>query len=491
MSTIWTPEGLEGIKPKYKAVVAMIREGIAMGRLSVGEKLPPVRDLAWDLKITPGTVARAYTVLTDSGVLRAEVGRGTFVADSSESLGADLTEPSLNLIEVDPIRHNSGGDMHSVNLFSPHLPNGGQAELIRRLLGEVANDPPSGIMHYPSRRTARAARQAMAQWLQGAPIGRIDADDIVLSMGGQSAILLVFQTILRGRRPTVFVEDLAYPGFRRAADLLRADIVAIQCDKHGIVPEALAAAAAQHPEAQVLCTSPEVHSPTCGFTPMARRHALVDVCRKADLQILEDDCYRMGRAEGEGYRQLAPERGWYVTSLSKSLTPALRVGCAIGPKGMSAALQRSAENGFFGLPTPIIDLTAALLSHPDLLSIMARTRQGVERYVKAAVNALGGFRSGMAGGCALCLADPAAGLARVRLLPGGGKAGRADPRRRGIRGPRRAKPACGTHCRERGGVAAQLRGGDGPVARSAGASARANQRLNVGYFDTYFARPCK
>ena len=391
MDTIWSKETLQESKPKYKAVVAMIRDQIASGGLTVGEKLPPVRELAWQLQITPGTVARAYTVLTDSGVLHAEVGRGTFVSDPSTTIDKEAGELPLNLIEIDVVHHNSGGDINTVNLFSPHLPNGGQAKLIRRLLGEIAQDPPSGIMHYPSRRSARPAREAMAKWLHGAPIGQIDPDDIVLSHGGQNAILLVFQTILRGRRPVVFVEELAYPGFRRAAELLRADIVPINCDKDGIIPAALAAAAERHPEAQVLCTSPEVHSPTCGFTPMERRLALVDVARKADLQILEDDCYRMGRAEGEGYRQLAPERGWYVSSLSKSVTPSLRIGCAIGPKGMSGALHRSAEHGFFGLATPMLDLTAALLSHPQLPDIMEASRLGVERYVKIAVNTLGGF----------------------------------------------------------------------------------------------------
>ncbi len=391
MNTIWMPDGFEGIKPKYKAVVALIRERISSGHLTVGEKLPPVRELAWQLKITPGTVARAYTVLTDSGVLRAEVGRGTFVAAPGTSLSTAVRELPLNLIEVDAIRHNSGGDVDNVNLFSPHLPNGGQAELIRHLMGEIAQDPPSGIMHYPSRRSAKPAREAMVQWLQGSPIGPVDENDVVLSHGGQNGILLVFQTILRGRRPTVFVEELSYPGFRRAADLVRADIVPIACDQDGIIPQALAAAAERHPEAQILCTSPEVHSPTCGFTPMERRHVIVKLARKADLQILEDDCYRMGRAEGAGYRQLAPERGWYVSSLSKTITPALRLGCAIGPKGMSAALHRSAENGFFGLATPMLDLAAALLAHPQLPEIMERSRQGVESYVKTAVNTLGGF----------------------------------------------------------------------------------------------------
>lgn len=391
MSTIWAPEALAGNKPKYKAVVGLIRDQIALGSLKIGEKLPPVRELAWQLGITPGTVARAYTVLTDSGVLQAEVGRGTFVADPQVVLEDNAPQRPLNLIEVDSIHHNTGGDVETVNLFSPHLPNGGQAELIRHLLTEIAQDPPSGIMHYPSRRGAKPAREAMVHWLQGVPIGPIEESDIVLSHGGQNAIVLVLQTILRGRRPTVFVEELSYPGFRRAAELVRADVVAVPCDRDGIIPEALAEAAQRHPEAQVLCTSPEVHSPTCGFTPIARRHALVEVARKADLQILEDDCYRMGLAEGEGYRLLAPERGWYVSSLSKKITPALRIGCAIGPRGASAALHRSAEHGFFGLATPMIDLAAALLAHPQLPEVMERCQLGVEKYVKIAVNTLGSF----------------------------------------------------------------------------------------------------
>ncbi|MEP5731890.1 MAG: PLP-dependent aminotransferase family protein [Sulfitobacter sp.] len=391
MDTIWSSQTLNSAKPKYKAVVTMIRDQIAVGGLTVGEKLPPVRELAWQLKITPGTVARAYTVLTDSGVLLAEVGRGTFVADPQASMDADMPSVPLNLIEIDSVPHNADRQSDTVNFFSPHLPNGGQAELIRRLLAEIAPNPPSGVMHYPSRISAKPAREAMVQWLVGTPIGQIDERDIVLSHGGQNAILLVFQTILRGRRPTVFVEELAYPGFRRAAELVRAEVVSIPCDQDGILPEALAAAAERHPEAQILCTSPEVHSPTCGFTPMDRRHELVEVCRKADLQILEDDCYRMGQADGVSYRRLAPERGWYVTSVSKTITPALRIGCAIGPRGMSAALHRSAEHGFFGLATPMIDLTAALLAHPQLPEIMERSRHGVEKYVKIAVNTLGSF----------------------------------------------------------------------------------------------------
>lgn len=385
MNTIWMPKLDPGIKPKYRAVVQAIREAIDADALRAGEKLPPVRELGWTLEMTPGTIARAYTVLTDEGVLRAEVGRGTFVADKAQA------ERPLNLMEMDVIEHNTGGDNFDVNLFSPHLPNGGQSTLIRTLLAQIANDPPSGVMHYPSRRGARPAREAMVHWLRDIDIGPVVEGDLVLSHGGQNAIMLIFQTILKGRRPVIFVEELCYPGFRRVASALRADVVSIAMDAEGVCPDALAAAAERYPEAQIICTSPEVHSPTCGFTPLARRHEIAAVARRFDLQIVEDDCYRIGAAQAPAYRNIAPERGWYLTSLSKSITPALRIGCAVGPRDMNAALNRAAEHGFFGLATPISDLAAALLAHPQLDDVMARTRAGVDDYVKIAVNALGGY----------------------------------------------------------------------------------------------------
>ncbi len=385
MDTIWSTDLTVASGPKYKAVVELIRGHVAGGALGAGEKLPPVRQLAWHLGITPGTVARAYTILTDDGMLTAEVGRGTFVAERQPVKTAETP------LFADSTPHNSEGETDHVNLYSPHLPSLGQAELIRHLLAEVAADPASGVMHYPSRIGARPAREAMVHWLEGMPIGPVDESEVVLSHGGQNAIMLVFQAILRGRRPVVFVEALSYPGFRRAAELLRAEVVPIEMDRDGLIPEALAAAAVKHPEGMVVCTSPEVHSPTCGFTSMERRRALVEVARAHDLQIMEDDCYRMGRAKGEAYRMLAPERGWYLTSLSKSITPALRVGCAVGPTGMGATLQRTAEHGFFGLATPITDLLAKLLVHPDLPGITEATRAAVGTYVEAAVKALGGY----------------------------------------------------------------------------------------------------
>ena len=384
MDTIWRPTLTSVTGPKYKAVAQTIRDGVARGELAEGEKLPPVRDLAWKLGITPGTVARAYTILTDEGMLMAEVGRGTFVAPKRSFA------PLFTPIEVDSSIHNQEEQTYQVNLFSPHLPGVGQAALIRQLLSDIAHDPPSGMMHYPSRQTSKLAREAAVKWLKNAPLGAFREGDLTLTNGGQNAILIVMQAVLRGRRPTILVEELAYPGFRRAAELLRVNVVPVAMDKDGILPDALAAACEAY-EAQILCTSPEVHNPTCGFTPLERREEIVTVARKHDLQILEDDCYRMGAADAPTYRMLAPERGWYVASISKTVTPALRIGIAVAPEGKGSKLRRAAEHSFFGLATPITDLCARLLTHPQLDALTTKARMGTNTYVESAVNILGGY----------------------------------------------------------------------------------------------------
>lgn len=384
MGTIWVPELPEGQGSKYKALAVATRAAIADGTLSVGQKLPPVRDLAWELKITPGTVARAYSLLTDEGVLEAAVGRGTFVAPPTappETGPAPLPDTPWR---AEPV------ETEEVNLYSPDLPDAGQGALIQEVMIRVAQNPPSGFLKYPSRIKTVAARRAIIDWLGQTPLGSYDENHIVLSHGGQNAIALVMQTVLRGAEPVVLTEDLTYPGFRRVADLLRARTVSVPMDEHGLIPEALEDVARKN-GAQVLCTSPEVHNPTGGFTPYERRRALAEVARRCDLHVIEDDCYRLSEARAPSYRMLLPERGWYVSSISKSITPSLRLGFAIAPDGQQAGLRRAAEHSYFGLATPLVDMMTGILNDPRLPGITERVCAGISSYMRMAVNILGRY----------------------------------------------------------------------------------------------------
>ena len=382
MDTIW-PEALPKSKgPKYTLVADTIRKAIDNKTLEVGKKLPPVRELAYRLKITPGTVARAYTILTDEGLLQAEVGRGTFVAPPRSPILDDVWSRQLHLRD-DKYEAN-------VSLFSPRLPDVGQVTLIRECLEKVAKGDPRMFMNYPTRDAYLPVRQVVADWLSDLPLGSLNADDIVLTHGGQSGICVVFQTVLRDPRPVVLVEDLSYAGFRRAGELMRAEIVGVKMDKWGISPDALDHILRQT-KAQAICVSPEVQNPTGGHSPLERRKEVVEIARKYELQIIEDDCYRMGEARASSYRALAPERGWHVSSISKTLTPALRVGFAIAPRERSVDLRRSAEYGYFGLAQPLAELTRLLLGHPEARQLARDVRSKMGEYVRVAVNALGGF----------------------------------------------------------------------------------------------------
>jgi GntR family transcriptional regulator len=67
--------------PIYLQIVEQIRQALAKGEISTGEKLPTVRKLASELVINPNTVARAYTILEQAGLVVTKTGSGTFVGD--------------------------------------------------------------------------------------------------------------------------------------------------------------------------------------------------------------------------------------------------------------------------------------------------------------------------------------------------------------------------------------------------------------------------
>lgn len=389
MDTTWADGLTFRDGPKYLVLRDAIAQAVERGHLSVGAKLPPVRELAYRLSITPGTVARAYSILTDQGVLRAEVGRGTFVERRGGPVFSDDGGEERGATYYDPVPHGTQFDGGPVSMMSPGIRNVGQAEYLRDLLGRIAADPPSGLMHYPTRESFGPVRRAARHWLRDAGLGALDEIDIVLAHGGQNAILLVMQAVLRGKRPTVLVEELCYTGFRRAAQLLRADVVPVAMDEHGIRPDALEAAAGA--EAQLLCTTANLHNPTCIFTPETRRREIAEVARRCNFHILEDDWYQVPGLPAPSYRAIAPERSWYVSSISKLITPALRVGFAVSPPGGGTHLRRAAEDGFFGLATVLADVATALMEDPAMEQLVDGVRAAYRARQKVLLNHLGGF----------------------------------------------------------------------------------------------------
>jgi GntR family transcriptional regulator len=83
--------------PIYMQVVERIREQIASGRLNPGTQLPTVRSLALELRVNFNTVARAYRILDETGIISTQQGRGTYVMnvpppDISEKIRQEALE---------------------------------------------------------------------------------------------------------------------------------------------------------------------------------------------------------------------------------------------------------------------------------------------------------------------------------------------------------------------------------------------------------------
>lgn len=380
--TSWKPDLSGNTGPKYLSLVRALREGVRRGDLAAGSRLPTVRDLAWRLGVTPGTVARAYQIATQEGLLEAAVGRGTFVSTQSRRLGP--TEPLYRQPLTDP-----SDDDGLVDLRSPQLPDVGQSAALAAAMAEAAATLGKHYLEYPGLRRDRYCREAALEWFAGCSMAElIDADDIVLTHGGQNGISIVLQCCLRGDRPVVFCEELAYPGFRHAARLARAEVVAIALDDEGMVPAALEAACRRY-GGQVVCVTPDAQNPTAVRMSNERRAAIAEVARRHDLQIIEDDCYTAPVNGLDSLRVIAPERTWHVTSLSKTISAGMRFGLVVAPVGMGEAGRLTAQHSFFGLPRPVTDIISRIFANGEAMRLRHAAQEVMSRRLQMVVQALG------------------------------------------------------------------------------------------------------
>ena len=73
--------------PIYTQVVERIKHMIATGELKPGDQLPTVRQLAQELVVNPNTIARAYALLDQAGIISTQQGRGTYVREHPDENG--------------------------------------------------------------------------------------------------------------------------------------------------------------------------------------------------------------------------------------------------------------------------------------------------------------------------------------------------------------------------------------------------------------------
>lgn len=333
----WLPNLDAADAPLYQALVERLAADIAAGTLAPGERLPPQRLLADALRVTVGTITRAYREAERRGLVEAKVGSGTRV----RSLAADA--PAFHHLSHAP---DGSADL-SLNVPIPHPM---RAQQLAAVMERLAHRPGAidAALAYQPEQGSQTSREALAGWLteQGVPMG---ADELILTSGGQHADYLALQALVQPGE-AVASAALTFPGMIAATRQLGLKHLAVPMDDEGILPEALERLCLQQ-KIRLLYLMPEHNNPTGARMGQARREAIVEVARRHDLLLLEDGVQFVTAAmRGTPFFRLAPERSLYIFSVSKLLAGGLRLGALRAPANLMGRLTASLRAQYWAVP---------------------------------------------------------------------------------------------------------------------------------------------
>lgn len=280
-------------------IAGSVETAVSQGKIAAGTQLPAVRALASHLQVSPATVAAAYRLLQDRGVVVADGRRGTRVRPAPPiAMPAEMPLPA-------GVRDLAGGNPDP-RLLPDLAAAMKRARLEQRVYGGELNDPDLLVL----------AREAFAA--DSVPSGHLS----VVS-GALDGIERVLREHLRaGDR--VAVEDPCFTGVLDLLSALALVPVPVPVDDEGLDPAELRRAIRS---CSALIVTPRAQNPT-GAAHSARRarELRAALATRPELLIVEDD--HAGPVAGAEYRTLvdASRQSWAVVrSVSKSLGPDLRV----------------------------------------------------------------------------------------------------------------------------------------------------------------------
>jgi GntR family transcriptional regulator/MocR family aminotransferase len=315
-----------------------LREAIRFRRLAPDERLPSSRALARELGLSRGLVQECYAQLLAEGYLSARSGSGTYVAAGAADAGAADT-PAMaapSAMEIDFV------------LGRPDL-----ASFPRRdwmwALREVSRTAPAQVFGYGDPRGSEDLRRVLAAYLRRVRGAVADPERIVICGGFAQGMNLVFRVLAQQGVRRVAFEDPGHPHNQSCAERWGLDAIPVPIDEHGIDVEALAASGAR-----AVLLMPAHQSPTGVVLAPERRQALVEWADACDATIVEDDYdseFRYDREPVGTLQGLASHRTALIGTVSKSLSPALRLGWIVCPPAQLDAVVTEKQREDRGSPT--------------------------------------------------------------------------------------------------------------------------------------------
>ncbi|MDH3596949.1 MAG: PLP-dependent aminotransferase family protein [Rhodospirillales bacterium] len=359
METIWQPDLTERSGPLYRAIAERLAEDIRERRLEAGQRLPTMRILAERLEVTVGTVYRAYALAETQGLVVRQMGRGTFVRGrgADEAVAPAATEGTVDLSRNEPVEIPLGATL-------------------RRTLAEMGRESDlEGLLDYGFSQGQPRHREVLARW-----IGRrgfaADPERMIVTSGAQQALTIALGALTRAG-DTLMVEALTYPGIKNLARLFGLKLRPLAIDRDGLDPGDLRAACRDE-GARVLYCMPNVHNPTTATLSAARRREVAELAGRHSVLVIEDDVYPRAAEAPPAIAELRPEQTVYISSLSKTVAPGLRVGSITAPARLYPDLVAVTQTTSWMAP-PLMAELACRWIEDGTAEALERQREAVTR----------------------------------------------------------------------------------------------------------------
>lgn len=341
-------------KVLYEQVADRLQEMIANGTLKPGDRLPSIRKLKQQLSVSFSTVMEAYRVLEDRGLIAARPQSGYYVKPTAlqHHLEPSLTEPYARVCTIDTslafefFNHILDADVVQLATATPaaeHLP----IAQLNRLMAKEIREHPEAAHSYNVPSGWDGLRAALSKRMLDAGCS-IHPDHIVITNGALEGIYLSLQAITQPG-DTVAIASPTYFALLETMKALKLKACALPTHaREGISLSHLEAALAAGDVQACLLVSNFSH-PLGTCMEDSTKKQLVELINRYQVSLIEDDVY--GDLYFEGTRPKAikafdtENRVIYCSSVSKTLSPGLRVGwCSGGCHHLKVVHQKSITN---------------------------------------------------------------------------------------------------------------------------------------------------
>jgi GntR family transcriptional regulator/MocR family aminotransferase len=328
-----------------------LRESVRSGTLRHGAALPSTRALARELGVARGVVMEAYAQLAAEGYLVSSQGAPTRVAAraAAPSTAAAPQEPSAPRFDFRP-------GAPDVALF----PRTAWATALRQAL----RDAPDARFSYSDPRGTPELRTALATYLGRVRGVAADPETIMVTSGLTQGLALTCRALAARGVRRIGVEEPGSADLRAPIAAVGLEWVPIEVDGDGLVVDAL-----DRSDVGAVLVTPAHQYPTGVVLAPQRRAALLDWAAARDAFVLEDDYdaeYRYDRQPVGALQGLDPPRVAYMSSISKTLAPALRIGWLVAPPALAEATEREKATDDRGTPVLTQLGLAVLLERGEL-----------------------------------------------------------------------------------------------------------------------------